>query len=41
MDELEEFRTEQGDNTIIMLAESEFGDDYYGMFDGDGTEVGL
>lgn len=41
VDELEEFRTEQGDNTIIMLAESEFGDDYYGMFDGDGTEVGL
>lgn len=41
VDELEEFRAEQGDSAIIMLAESEFGDDYHGMFDGDDTEVGL
>lgn len=31
VEELEELRSEQGDRVIPMLAESEFGEDYYGM----------
>ncbi len=33
IEELEEIRTEHGDRAISMLCQSEFGDDYYGMFD--------
>ena len=35
VEELEEIRAEQGDKTIQMLAESEFGDDYYDLLYGD------
>lgn len=33
VEELEELRAENGDAVISMLCQSEFGDDYYGMFD--------
>lgn len=33
VEELEAIRAEQGDRAISMLCQSEFGDDYYGMFD--------
>lgn len=42
VEELEEIRAEQGDRAISLLCQSEFGDDYYGMFDedwGDGEEM--
>lgn len=34
-EELENIRKEHGDAAITMLCQSEFGDDYYGMFDCD------
>lgn len=34
-EELESIREEMGDAGITMLAESEFGEDYYGMFEGE------
>ena len=33
VEELEAIRAESGDKAITMLCQSEFGDDYYGMFD--------
>lgn len=39
-EELEDIRREHGDAAISMLCESEFGDDYYGMFGYDDSEVG-
>lgn len=40
VEELEEIRAEQGDRAITMLCQSEFGDDYYGMFsDEEGEQV--
>ena len=35
MAELEDIRAAQGDQAITMLAESEFGDDYYDLIYGD------
>lgn len=38
VDELEDIRAEQGDAAIVMLAESEFGDDYYNLIYGEEDE---
>lgn len=39
VDELEEIRADAGDYAIVELCKSEFGEDYYGMFDEEKEEV--